>query len=177
MKSGWNVETLQEHLTVVRDLEARIQKQNADALTLARTLEEKFNEERDRRYTEVAQEKDKALKIKEQGDRDALVLAREIQTYKDEKANELRSQIERERGNYATKDDIGSLGKELRAELAPLKEYRSSQTGRGIGQSALWGYILGLIGILVLLYSTFKPAPPTPVQSVPQQQITQPATR
>ena len=43
----------------------------------------KFEAERDRRYGEVATERDKAL-----------ALAREIQNYKDEKANDLRSQID-----------------------------------------------------------------------------------
>ena len=55
---------------------------------------DKFNHERDRRYAEVTQEREKALKIKEVADLAALQLAREIQTYKDEKANELRTQIE-----------------------------------------------------------------------------------
>lgn len=34
-----------------------------------------------------------ARAVKERGDRDALVLAREIQTYKDEKANNLRAYV------------------------------------------------------------------------------------
>ena len=46
--------------------------------------------ERDRRYAEVALEKEKALKVREEADNKALDLARQIQTYKDEKANQLR---------------------------------------------------------------------------------------
>jgi hypothetical protein len=42
--------------------------------------EEKFQAERDRRLTEVALEREKALKIKETADLAALELAREIQT-------------------------------------------------------------------------------------------------
>ena len=38
----------------------------------------------------------------------ALGLSRESQTYKDEKANELREQIAAERGLYTTKNDIAS---------------------------------------------------------------------
>jgi hypothetical protein len=86
-------------------------------------------EERDRRYAEVALEREKALKIKETADLAALQLAREIQTYKDEKANELRSQIERERGTYATKDDLANAIREISATLKPLTEYVSSQQG------------------------------------------------
>lgn len=47
-----------------------------------------------------------ALQIKETGDREALRLAREIQTYKDEKANELREQINSERNLYPTKSQL-----------------------------------------------------------------------
>jgi len=73
-------------------------------------------DERDRRYAAEAQGRAEALRIKNEGDQEALRLAREIQTYKDEKANELRSQIESERGSYATKNDLGALTRELRAE-------------------------------------------------------------
>ena len=66
----------------------------------------RFEEERDRRYTEVKNAEEKALRIKEQADRDALGLAREIQTYKDEKANELREQINSERNLYPTKAQL-----------------------------------------------------------------------
>ena len=65
--------------------------------------------ERDRRYTEVRAATDKALQVASEKDALALGLAREIQTYKDEKANELRSQIEGERGNYATKSMVIGL--------------------------------------------------------------------
>lgn len=74
-----------------------------------------FWTERDRRYTAIAVEKEKALKIKETADLAALQLAREIQTYKDEKANELREQISSERGNYASKDDLASTLREIKA--------------------------------------------------------------
>src|ERR1700733_14459906 len=85
-------------------------------------LRDQFFEERDRRYAEVNTEREKALKIKDEADRRALKLARIIQRYKDEKANNLREQIGSERGLYATKEDI-----------EPLKSYIASQTGRGLG--------------------------------------------
>jgi hypothetical protein len=86
--SGWTIDTLRYHHDTVR------------------AMQREFDEERDRRYSEVATEREKALKIKETADLAALGLARDIQIYKDEKANELRSQIERERGTYASKDDL-----------------------------------------------------------------------
>jgi hypothetical protein len=96
---------LQEYLAAVRESDLR------------------FEAERDRRYSEVNLEREKALKIKETADLAALELAREIQTYKDEKANELRSQIERERGTYVTRD-----------QLKPLSDFVASQQGRQGGQ-------------------------------------------
>jgi hypothetical protein len=107
---------LREHLAALRDADLR------------------FNEERDRRYAEVNIEREKALKIKETADLAALQLAREIQTYKDEKANELREQINSERGLYATNKDID-----------PIKSYVSSQTGRGLGMYALFGLAMPLL--------------------------------
>ena len=88
-----------------------------------RKADKEFNAERDRRYAEVNLEREKALKIKETADLAALELAREIQTYKDEKANELRSQIERERGTYVTQSDLKGAVEKLEAMLAPLSEY------------------------------------------------------
>jgi hypothetical protein len=106
-------------------------KEHLEAL---RAADMRFEEERDRRYTEVNIEREKALKIKETADLAALQLAREIQTYKDEKANELREQISSERGLYATNKDI-----------EPIKSYVSSQTGRGLGMYALFGVVMTLL--------------------------------
>jgi len=118
---GWTVETLKYHTDRMRDAEDR------------------FQNERDRRYAEVKSAEEKALKVKEQADRDALGLAREIQTYKDEKANELRSQIERERGNYATRSDLKAVVEKFEAALEPVSKYVTGQQGRaqGIGTSAI----------------------------------------
>lgn len=98
-ESAWTVETWAAHTEALREGDLR------------------FLEERDRRYTEVNIEKEKALKIKETADLAALSLAREIQTYKDEKANELREQINSERGLYATKDDLRAAVEKIEAGL------------------------------------------------------------
>jgi hypothetical protein len=108
-------------------------------ITLRKHLEELqaerdlFEAERDRRYAEVNVEKEKALKIKETADLAALQLAREIQTYKDEKANELREQINSERGHYASKDDLQNVSEKLEASIKPLADFVSSQQGRDTG--------------------------------------------
>ena len=83
----------------------------------------------DRRYAEVNVEREKALKIKETADLAALQLAREIQTYKDEKANELREQISNERGMYATHDDVKAVSDRLEALIQPLTTFVNAQQG------------------------------------------------
>jgi len=114
-------------------------------------------EERDRRYAEVATEREKALKIKETADLAALGLAREIQSYKDEKANELREQISAERGNYATKDDVGAAVSKIEAQMKPLNDYIISQQGRSSGIGASAGVLVTVIvsvGALVAIAAT-----------------------
>jgi len=111
-----------------------------DHLAALREADLRFQEERDRRYAEVNIEREKALKIKETADLAALQLAREIQTYKDEKANELREQINSERGLYATNKDID-----------PIKSYVSSQTGRGLGMYALFGVVMTLLMAVIAI--------------------------
>jgi hypothetical protein len=105
-----------------------------DYLAAVRENDLRFEVERDRRYAEVNLEREKALKIKETADLAALELAREIQTYKDEKANELRSQIERERGTYVTQDQLMALTREQAAALKPLADFVAGQQGRQGGQ-------------------------------------------
>jgi hypothetical protein len=95
-----------------------------------RIAEEKFQKERDRRYTEVALEREKALRIKEKADSEALQLARDIQKYKDEKANELREQINSERGLYATKLDVSAAVEKLEERIHPILTYVNNQQGK-----------------------------------------------
>jgi hypothetical protein len=115
----------------------------------------KLYEERDRRYSEVSQEREKALKIKEQADRDALALARDIQVYKDEKANELREQINRERVLYATHDNVNAAVSKLEVTIAPLLQFVSQQQGRSTGAKEQWGYIVTIIGLLLVLIGLY----------------------
>jgi hypothetical protein len=122
---------------------------------LQRKSDKEFQEERDRRYAEVNVEKEKALKIKETADLAALDLAREIQKYKDEKANELRSQIERERVTYATQGDLSAAVEKIEAVIAPIVKYVSAQQVRGAGLNAGWLYLLGALAALGTLVSIF----------------------
>ena len=133
-ESGWTLQTFKVYTDALRDADGR------------------FAAERDRRYTEVSQEREKALKIKEEADKAALGLAREIQTYKDEKANELRSQIERERGSYVTQQELRQTVEKLEAVLKPLSEYVTSQQGRAsqvVERQTSTVNIWGIAGIIL----------------------------
>jgi len=109
-----------------------------------RAAEAKFQEERDRRYTEVNAERERALGFKEEADRRALALARAIQDYKDERANDLREQLGSQAGTFATNKD-----------LEPIKAFIASQTGRGIGMNALAGWLVSLLMASVAISALF----------------------
>ena len=119
---------------------------------------DRFDAERDRRYTEVNIEKEKALKIKEEADKRALDLQAETQAYKDEKANELREQINSERGRYLTREEYlaahSALTDKIDAQFSPLNEFVNKQQGRssGISSTAAVLYALAVIVINIALY-------------------------
>lgn len=125
--------TLRKHWSALRDADRR------------------FNDERDRRYSEVNIEREKALRIKEEADKQALDLARQIQTYKDEKANELREQISSERGLYATKEDLAALGDKLDLAIRPLAQYISLQQGSHQGTLDMRTVLFTIAGIGIAL--------------------------
>lgn len=145
---------LHAHLLAVQEERERFYAERDRRYTELAVEREKFEVERDRRYAEVTQEREKALKIKEVADLAALQLAREIQTYKDEKANNLRTQIESERGTYATKNDLSALNKELQATIAPLVDFAS----RSRGGTDKWAQIVlgvGLIATIITIILKF----------------------
>jgi hypothetical protein len=106
-------------------------------LAALRECDQAFETERDRRYAEVNVEREKALKIKETADLAALQLAREIQTYKDEKANQLREQISSERSLYVTREELASAVRELQATIKPLTSRADRGDGSNVRASSL----------------------------------------
>jgi vacuolar-type H+-ATPase subunit H len=132
-----------------------------------RQANQAFDNERDRRYAEVKAAEEKALLVKQRADEQALGLAREIQTYKDEKANQLREQITGERGLYATKNDLSSAVDKLEVTMKPALEYVSSAAGRGVGvkdSQANIAWAVALVASLIAIGSfMFRQAPSVPV--------------
>ena len=140
----------------------------ADAL---RASDRRFNDERDRRYTEVNIEKEKALKIKETADLAALSLARESQTYKEQQNDALRDKNLSESGVYATTASVNSaiekleagVSKSFDALLAKLEPFMNGslrqegqQTGSMLTRGQILAYVSGAAGVLGALYTVIR---------------------
>ena len=153
--SSWTVDSLKAFQEAVSALELRLFEERTLRLQDRIDADDRFQSERDRRYAEVALEREKALKIKEQADRDALGLAREIQTYKDEKANELREQISRERGEYVTQSQLKGVTDKVEATMKPVLDYVSSQQGRSGGLNQGWTVLVAMVGLVATILGIF----------------------
>jgi len=127
-----------------------------------RKVENEFQTERDRRYTEVAIEREKALRIKETADLAALSLARESQTYKEQQNDALRDKNLSESGIYATNASvaqaIGNLENKLDSALQPLINFVANQKGAAqgshstkFGMYAAIGATATIVGLLSVL--------------------------
>jgi len=129
-----------------------------------RKVQNEFENERDRRYTEVNIEKEKALKIKETADLAALSLARESQTYKEQQNDALRDKNLSESGIYATNASvsqaIGALENKLDTALQPLIDFVSNQRGVAAGGRITMGNIYAAIGaVTAIIYIFLKMKP------------------
>ena len=111
----------------------------------------RFAAERDRRYAEVRQEQEKALRIKDEANKIALDLARQIQDYKDESANELREQVSRERGLYVTQEQHETLIQRIEAEIRPLSQFVAAQTGIGLSRRFDITQVIQVFAVLAAL--------------------------
>lgn len=150
---------------------------HSDAL---RHSEERFEDERDRRYSQGIDALRELIRYKWSADEKALLLARESQNYKDEKANGLRAVIESDRGQNVTREEWGTqhsaLAEKIEAQLKPLNDFMALQQGRSAGISTSTGVVLAVLGFLValatalILYSanqhSHTPAPPASTVTV-----------
>jgi vacuolar-type H+-ATPase subunit H len=147
--SGWTVDTLMAHSTMRIHYERELGDERDKRYKQQQEADDRFNAERDRRYTEVKNAEEKALRIKEQADRDALGLAREIQTYKDEKANELREQISRERGEYVTQSQLKGVSDKIEATMKPILDFVAGQQGRSSGRISQQQFMIMIAGLFI----------------------------
>jgi len=130
---GWTLKTLAAHNEAMR-IET-----------------ERFDDERDRRYTEVNIEKEKALKIKETADLAALSLARESQTYKEQQNDALRDKNLSESGIYATNASVAKAFDDLRVSLQPLVDFVSAAKGASTSKNALYAFAAAIVAVVVVV--------------------------
>ena len=122
---------------------------HVDAL---RQADIRFGNERDRRYTEVNIEKEKALKIKETADLAALQLARESQSLKELQNDALRDKTLSESGIYATNAGVAQAIGDLKTSLQPLVDYVSAHKGAELTKGNLYAGAAGIAAFLGGLY-------------------------
>jgi hypothetical protein len=131
---GWTVETLKAHVDIVDG------------------LRERLADERDRRISDLRQADQRALQIKETADLRADDLERENRAYKDEKANNLRSQIEGERGEYARQTDLKALEEKFSLALKPVTDYMAASRGSQFTIDRL----IALVSVGALIYAALS---------------------
>jgi vacuolar-type H+-ATPase subunit H len=102
-----------------------------------------------REFDQLREADQRALSIKEAANQAALELAREHQRYRDEQANNLREQINNERGEYVTRAELEAAVAKIEAELKPVLSFMSSQQGRASGISAQMSLFITLAALAV----------------------------
>lgn len=132
-----------------------------------RKMDEKLQNERDKRYTEGNQLRAMALQIKETADFRALELARELQTYKDERNDAMREQNLKETGVFATRDDLANIFSkteekltsfidEMKIVLKPVLAHIAEDKGAAVSTTKLYAGIAILVILIELGFKIFK---------------------
>jgi hypothetical protein len=102
--------------------------------------------EQDKRMQVMADERSRAIAIKDRADEKALNLERETQQYKDEKANELRAQIESERGSYMTQEVYSERHEDLVRRIGAIEKTLAEGGGRETGKSDSRTFLFAVLG-------------------------------
>lgn len=131
---GWTIETYAAHNEAMRQEGWR------------------FLAEQDRRYTEGAELRAVALKIKETADLAALTLARESQTLDQARLDALRDKTMGDSGIYATNSSVTASINELRVSLQPLVDYVSTHKGAELTKANLYTFAGGIVAVLAVLW-------------------------
>lgn len=136
--TGWTIDTYSTHNEAMR-VETK-----------------RFDDERDRRYTEVNIEKEKALKIKETADLAALQLARESQSLKEQQNDALRDKTLAESGIYATNASVAKAFDDLRVSLQPLVDFVSAAKGASTSKGGLYAFAAAVVAAVGMFAWIFQ---------------------
>lgn len=132
-----------------------------------RIANERFQDERDKRYAEGNELRAMALKIKETADAKALELDKESQTYKEARNDAMREQSLKETGVYATHTDLAKVFEKTEKQLAdvmdemrrifkPMMDHVAEGKGATMSQTKLYAGIAILVIILEFGFKFFK---------------------
>lgn len=145
---GWSIQALHEHYRELRIADLKL----ADD---REKHQREIQEANDRRYSEVADQRDTALTIGKTADDKALNLAQELRTLLDSKAEQARDKNLGERGTFATQADLADVLREIKgiispitATLATLVAAESQHTGSAAGVQMTIGRLFGSIAAL-----------------------------
>ena len=120
--------TLREHLAALREADLR------------------FDAERDRRLTEVAQERERALQIKQEADKTALDLARQINDLHLSALNGEQARLLADRERFLSRDSYDVAQKDFGVWRDTVNSSLSQLTGRDRGIGTSWSVMLAVIG-------------------------------
>jgi ElaB/YqjD/DUF883 family membrane-anchored ribosome-binding protein len=123
-----------------------------DHLLALREADKELSKERDLRYSQVDEAREKAVRVKEEAQKEALELARREQEYKDNKASELRDKFGAASGSYVTRDELSdvvdTINSNFKTAIDPITKYISEQQGKSHGISMSIGMMVGIITVV-----------------------------
>jgi hypothetical protein len=116
-----------------------------------RQWQERFDTERDRRLTEVAVEREKALKIKEESDKTALELARQINDLHLANLNGEQARLLADRERFISRESYDISQKDFAVWRDQVNAALSLGTGRDRGVALSWAVLVGAIAVTATL--------------------------
>ena len=112
---------------------------------------ERFENERDRRYTDLRAADQRALQIKETADATALTLAAALQAEKDERKNDVLARWDSDRNTFLTRSEYNTAHQNLIERFeASLAVLNAAQSGQTAGSSAVQIFRQNQIAIITL---------------------------
>ena len=119
--------------------------------------DQRFYDERDRRYTSEAELRAMALRIKETADAEALRLARDAQSLKDQQNEQIRDESLTKSGIYATNQSVSIAINKLETAifdvLKPITNYITEQKTITLTKNISTTKIFTIIGISTTLFT------------------------
>lgn len=113
---------------------------------------QRFEDERDRRYSDLRAADQRALQIKEAADATALVLAAELQKEKDERKNDVLARWDADRNTFMTRVEYNTAHQNLIERFeASVAVLSAGQSGQAAGTSAVQTFRQNQIAIVTLV--------------------------